>query len=182
MSAEWLDCFEAVLQALKVRLEMMANVLSIAEEGIFEVHNNRLGGNHMLAKMAHITDILGLHQCLVVRLGSRWMGHGRKNGERLERVPAKKGNYAPVEDEIHFWVVWIECICLVYFLLHYPMLSHCHLGIVVSQGAHHLEPLWLSLAAIHTSILYVNKKMIVNTLSIQLVILNAAEYTWEYWR
>jgi len=53
-----------------VRLEMMALVLQIAEEGIFEVHHNLLGGNHILATMAHNSDILGLQQSLVESLVS----------------------------------------------------------------------------------------------------------------
>ena len=102
-----------------MRLEMTAPVRGIAEGGTFEVHHNLLGGNHMLATMAHNSDILGLHQCFVVSLVSCGMGHGGRTGERLEMVAAKAGNYTLVVEEIDFWVARIECLCLVYF-------QHCY--------------------------------------------------------
>ena len=75
------------------------------------------------------------------------MEPGGKNGERLEMVAAKAFNYTlvvvvvvVVVDEIDSRVVQIECLCLVYFQHYYLMLPHGHLGIVVSQPAHKLEP------------------------------------------
>jgi len=88
------------------------------------------------------------------------MGHGGGTGERLEMVAAKAGNYTPVEDQFDFWAARIECLCLVYFRHYYLMLPHCHLGIVVSQSAHPVEPYWLSSAEIRSSTSYVNKMMI----------------------
>jgi hypothetical protein len=66
MLAESLYCFEGVLEALEMHLEIMAQDLELAEEGTFEVHHNLLGGNHMLAIMAHNLDIHAVHLCLVV--------------------------------------------------------------------------------------------------------------------
>jgi len=79
-----------------VRLEMTAHVLRIAEGGTFEVHHILLGGNQMLATMAHNSDILGSHQSLVVSLVSCSMEPGGRTGERLEMVAAKAGNYTLV--------------------------------------------------------------------------------------
>ena len=93
-------------------------------------------------------------------------------------VAGKVGNYRPVEDEFDLWVAWIsECLCLVYFQHYFLMLPHCHLGIDVRQTAHRLEPPWLSSAEICSSTLYENTQMVVNKLSIQLMISNAAEYS-----
>jgi len=150
MSAEWLDCFHAVLEALQVPLVMSAHVPWIAEWGIFQVHHNLLGGNHMLAMMAHNSDILGLHQSSVVSLVSCWMGQGGRTGERLEMIAAKAGNNTPLVDEMVSWVTWIQCLCSAYFLHYYLMLPHCHLGIVVSETAHLLKPYWMSSAEIRS--------------------------------
>jgi len=161
-SAEWLDWFEAVLQALEVRLEIMAHVLWIAEGGTFEVHHIVLGGNRILATVAHNSDFLGLHQSLVVHLVSCWMEPGGRTGERLEMVAAKAGNYTLVMvvvlDEIDSLVARIDCHCLVYFHHHYMMLPHCHLGVVMSQTTHLVEPSWLSSVEIHSSTSYVNNR------------------------
>jgi hypothetical protein len=62
------------------------------------------------------------------------------------------------------------------------MLPHCHLGIVGNQTAYPLEPYSLSPTEVHSSTSSVNQEVIVIKLSIQLVILNEAEYNWEYWR
>jgi hypothetical protein len=66
----------AVLEALKVLLELTAHVLQIAGGGTFEVHHVLRGGNHMLPTMAHNSDILGLPLSLVVSLVSCSMGLG----------------------------------------------------------------------------------------------------------
>ena len=69
MLADSLACFQLVLEAHKVRLEMTAPVLGFAEGGTFEVLHILLGGSGILATMAHISDILGLHhQSLVASL------------------------------------------------------------------------------------------------------------------
>ena len=68
------------------------------------------------------------------------MGHGGRTGERLEMEAAKAGNSTLVVEEIDSWVARIECFCLVYFQHDYLMLPNCHLGIVVSQTAHTVEP------------------------------------------
>ena len=71
------------------------------------------------------------------------MEPGGRTGERLEMVAAKAGNYTlvvvvvvvvvvDVVDEIDSRVARIECLCSVYFQHYFLMLSHCHLGIVVS--------------------------------------------------
>ena len=73
-------------------------------------------------------------------------------------VAAKEGNYTSVVDEIDLWVARKECLCLVYFQHYYRMLPHCHLGVVVSQTGHPVEPYWLSLVEICLSTLYVNKR------------------------
>ena len=76
-------------------------------------------------------------------------------------VAVKAGNYTlvvvVVVNEIYLRVARIESLCFVYFHHYYMMLPHCHLGVVVSQTAHLLEPYWLSSAEIHSSTLYVNK-------------------------
>jgi hypothetical protein len=86
------------------------------------------------------------------------MGQGGKTGERLEMEAAKAGNYTPVVEEIDSWVARIECLCSVYFQHGYLMLPHCHLGVVVSQTGHPVEPYWLSSVEIHSSTSYVNKR------------------------
>jgi len=63
----------------------------------------------------------------------------------------------------------------VYFQHYYLMLPHCHLGVVVSQTAHQLEPSWLSSPDIRASTSYVNTKQVVNELSIQLLMSNAVQ-------
>ena len=82
-------------------------------------------------------------------------------------VAAKAGNYTLVlvvvvvvvgVDEIDSQIARIECLCSVYFQHYYLTLRHCLLGVVVSQTAHWLEPYWLSLAEIHSSTSYVNKR------------------------
>jgi len=70
---------------------------------------------------------------------------------------AKAGNYTLVVEEIDSWVARIECLCSVYIQHGYLMLPHCHLGVVVSQTGHPVEPFWLSLVEIHSSTSYVNK-------------------------
>jgi len=115
--AKWLDSLQVVLDALEVRLEMTAHVLWIAEGGSFEVHHILLGGNHMLATMAHNSDMLGSHQSLVVHLVSCWIEPGGRTGERLEMVAANAGNYTlvvvVVVDDIDLQVTRIECLCSV---------------------------------------------------------------------
>jgi len=86
------------------------------------------------------------------------MGHGGRTGERLEMEAAKAGNYTPVVEELDSWVARIECLCSVYFQHGYLMLPHCHLGIVVSQTGHPVEPYWLSSVGTHSSTSYVNKR------------------------
>ena len=73
-------------------------------------------------------------------------------------VAVKAGNYALVVEEIDWWVARIESRCSVYFQHYYLMLSHCHLGVVVSQTGHLVEPYWLSSVKIHSSTLYVKRK------------------------
>jgi hypothetical protein len=90
------------------------------------------------------------------------MGHGGGTGEHLEKVAVKAGNYTPVADEFDLWVARIVCFGLVYFQHHYVMLPHCHLGLVVSQTAHQLEPYWLSSVGINSSTLYVTKETVLN--------------------
>jgi len=160
-SAGCLDCFQAVLEAHEVLLEMTAHVLWIAEGGTFEVHHIFLDGNHMLATMAHNSDILGSHQSLVVSLVSCWMQPGVGTGVCLEMVAAKADNYTLVVgvEEIDSRVARIECLCLVDFHHYHLMLPHCHLGAVVSQTANWLEPYWLSLAQIHLSTSYMKKRL-----------------------
>jgi len=174
MLAESLHYFEAVLETLEMYLDVTAHALWIAKGGTLHVHHDVLGGNHMLPTMALNSDRVWLPQCLVVSLVSCSMGHGVRTGECLEMVAAKLDNYTLVEDEFDLLVALIECLCLVFFQHYYLMLLHCHLDVVVSYTAHQLEPYWLSWAEAHSSILYVNKKTVLNKLSIELVILNAA--------
>jgi hypothetical protein len=86
------------------------------------------------------------------------MGHGGRTGEILEMEAAKAGNYTPVVEEIDSWVARIECLCSLYFQHGYLMLPHCHLGVVVSQTGHPVEPYWLSSVEIHSSTSYVNTR------------------------
>ena len=86
------------------------------------------------------------------------MGHGGGTGERLEMHAAKAGNCTPVVEEIDPWVARIECPCSVYFQNGHFMLPHCHLGDVVSQTGHRVEPYWLSSVEIHLLTSYVNKR------------------------
>jgi len=158
MLADWPECFPLVLEALQVRLEIMAPVLWIAERGPFEVHHNHLGWSRILATMAHSSDILGLHhQSLVASIVSCWMGQGVRTGERLEMVAAKTGNCTPVVDETDLGVVQIECLCSVYFQHYYLMLPHFNMGVIMNQTARPLEQYWLSLVKICSWTSYVNK-------------------------
>jgi len=69
------------------------------------------------------------------------MGQGGRTEEHLEMVAAKVGNDTLlVVDEIDSRVARIECLCLVYFQHYHLMIPHRHLGVVVSQTAHLLEP------------------------------------------
>jgi hypothetical protein len=104
------------------------------------------------------------------------MGLGGKTEEHLEMVAAKAGNYTPLEDEFDSWIARIECLWSVYFQHYHMILPHCHLRVVVSQTTHRVEPYWFSSAEIISLTSYVNKKMVLNKLSMQLVISNAAEY------
>jgi len=62
MLAIWLDSFTAVLVALSVHLEKMANVLNAAYWGIYEIcHNHLCEGCHILPIVAYTLDILCLH-------------------------------------------------------------------------------------------------------------------------
>jgi len=162
-SAEWLDCFEPVLEVLEVWLQMMAPSLGIAEVRTFEVHLNLVGGNCILATMVYNSDMLKSPLSVVVSLLSCWMGQGGSTGERLEMVPAKAGNYTlvvvvVVVEEINSWVAQIECRCLADFPQYYLMLPDCPLGIVMSQTAHPLEQYWFSSVEIRSSTSYVNKR------------------------
>ena len=60
MLADGLDCFQAVLEALLVHLEMTALVLETAEGGSFETCHNHLGGRHILATIADNLEILSV--------------------------------------------------------------------------------------------------------------------------
>jgi len=84
------------------------------------------------------------------------MGHGGRTGEHLEMVAAKAGNYTLVVEEIDLWVARIECLCSVYIQHHHLMLPHSHLGVVVSQTGHPVEPYWLSSVEIRSFTSYVN--------------------------
>ena len=88
------------------------------------------------------------------------MEPGGRTGESLEMVAEKAGNNTLelVVDEIDSLVVRMECLCSLYCQHYYLMPPHCHLGVVVGQTAHRLEPYWVSSAEIHSSTLYVNKK------------------------
>ena len=70
---------------------------------------------------------------------------------------AAKAKNTLVVDEIDYWVARIACLCCVYFQDYYLMLTHCYLGVVVSQTAHLLVPYWFSSAEMHSSTLYVNQ-------------------------
>ena len=70
----------------------------------------------------------------------------------------KVGNYTPVVEEIDSWVTRIECLCSVHFQRYYLILPHCHLGVVVSQTGHLMEPDWSSSVEIRSSTSYVNKR------------------------
>jgi len=158
---EWLDCFEAVLEALEVQLEMTAPVVWISEWGTLEVHHNLLVGNRILPMMAHNLDILCFPLSLVLCFVSRWIGQVGRTGECLEMMAAKPGNFSlvvVVVDETHSWVPQTECLWSVSFLHYYLMIPHCPLGVGVSQTAHALKPYWLSWVEIRSSISYVNKR------------------------
>jgi hypothetical protein len=72
---------------------------------------------------------------------------------------AKAGNYTPVGEKIDWCIAHIECLCSVYFP--HLMPPHCHLGVVVSQTGHPVEPYWLPLVEIRSSTSYVNQMVIV---------------------
>jgi hypothetical protein len=92
-------------------------------------------------------------------------------------VAAKAGTYTPVEDGIDWWDARIECLCWVYLQYNHLMLPYHLVGVVVSQISHCLESYLTASVEIRLSTPYVNKKMTVFTLSIQLVIPNAEEYS-----
>lgn len=58
------------------------------------------------------------------------------------------------------WLVgaWVECLFLVYFEMWYPLQSHCHLFIVVSQTATLSKPNCFSSVEIRSSRSYVHKR------------------------
>jgi hypothetical protein len=158
-STDWLECFQPVLEAHKVRLEMMTPVLWIAKGGTFEVHHILLVRSRILVTMAHNSHILGLYyQSLDVSLGSCWLGQGGTTRERLEIVAAKSGNNSLVGKEINLWVTRIQCLCSVYFQHYYLMLPHCRFDIVVSQRDQLVEPYRLSSVGTSSLTLYVNKR------------------------
>jgi len=160
MSAEWLECFQPVLEALVVCLAMTASIMWIAEGGTLQVHHDPLRGCRIFVMMPHNLDTHGLHHpSLVPSSVSCWMRQDGRTTERLEMVATKLGNTTPVVDEIDSEVPWIECLCLVYFEHYYLMLPHCHLAVVVIQTAHSLKPYWVSSAEIHSLTSYVNKKL-----------------------
>jgi len=100
MSAGWLVRFQTVLAAFEMCLEMTAPVMWIAKGGTFAIHHNLLEGSRILAMLAYHSDILGLHQSLVVSSLSCWMGQNGRTGEHLELLSAKAGNYTLVMNEI----------------------------------------------------------------------------------
>ena len=104
--------------------------MAVGGGGTFEVYHNLLGESRILATMAHKSDILGLHLCLVAGLASCSMRQGGRTGEHLEMLAAKEGNYTPVEHEIDSWVALIECLCSLYFQLYFLLLPHCSLALL----------------------------------------------------
>jgi hypothetical protein len=73
-------------------------------------------------------------------------------------MPPKVGNYTTEVDQSDLRIARIECLSNVYFLPYYLILSHCQLGIALSQITHQLEPYWLSLVEIHWSTSYINPR------------------------
>jgi hypothetical protein len=73
-------------------------------------------------------------------------------------VAAKAGNNTPVVEDINSWGALFECLCLVYFQHYYLMLPHRHLGVVVGQTGHPVEPYWLSSVEIRSSTLSVKNR------------------------
>jgi hypothetical protein len=59
-------------------------------------------------------------------------------------VAVRVGNDTPVKDELDSAVARIECLFSVYFHHYCQMLSHCLLGVVVSQTGHPVELYLLS--------------------------------------
>jgi hypothetical protein len=77
------------------------------------------------------------------------MGLGGRNWERLEMAAVKAGNSTLVVAEVESGVARIDFLCFLYFQHYYLMLPHCHLGIVVHQSSHPVEPYWLWSVEMH---------------------------------
>jgi hypothetical protein len=54
--------------------------------------------------MVHISEMLGLHQCLVVSMVTYLVGHGHRMEERLKMVDTPVGNYCPLKKGFELWV------------------------------------------------------------------------------
>jgi hypothetical protein len=66
-----------LLEVLKVYLEMMALVLRTTEGGTFKVCHGLLARKHMLPMVAQISDILRIHQLVLINLLSCGIRQGR---------------------------------------------------------------------------------------------------------
>jgi len=157
MTAEWLDWFHLVLDALKVNLEITAHVLRTVEGGTFEVHDNSPVRNHMLATMAHYCAILAVQCSLTVNFVSCSQRKCGTTGAHLQMVAAKVHNHTPAVGEIDARIVQIESPCLVYFEHYCLMIQTCRLYIVARHRDHLLDLYWLSSAEIHLSTLNITK-------------------------
>jgi len=132
MLADWLDCFLEVVEAMLVRLEMMALVLESADGVTFETHHNHLGGGHILATVAHNLEILGLGWWLVGNIVSCWIANCDKTTRHPEMATVDAGNHTHLADDIDWSLSPINSLCPCQNMNQYPMILNCRCAIVAS--------------------------------------------------
>jgi len=139
-----------------VHLEITALLLESLEAGSFETHHNQLGGGHILAKVAHNSDILPVRLWLVANCVSSSIESADKTAERLEMVDVKAGNHTHVAVAIDWSLSQIDCLCHWQFVNFFPItLNYLH-GNVGCQIGHLDMPCSLSSVEICASTCSVN--------------------------
>ena len=147
-----------VLAAILVHLVMMVLVLGTPEAGTFETSHNHIGGDHILATVAHNMEILGLCGWLVVNCCVLcYMENFNQTVEHLQMTAVKVGNYTHAEHDIDWCVSQINCLCQRQLEHYYLIMLNCCPGIVASQIGNLVEPYWLSSVQIESLTFSANK-------------------------
>jgi len=140
MYPTWQISFQGVLRVLEMHQEMLALVLCTVERGRFEVHYHHLGGWHILATVAHISNILGSHWCLPAILVLCSIENSWRTVEYLGIIDEKEDNHSQVAKEIDRCVSQKNGSCYQHFVNSYLLIPDCHQGIMVSQIRNPTEP------------------------------------------